>query len=124
MFERPKKNITIVGTHGRHISQYLHDHLKQRGIRSNAVGMQFRDQNVISKIQAAKTLILMNDEIKQAVADHFDTSSKLVICLDIQVNPSKDDKKVISGEEWQEYHENEVYPKIESQIKKHLKELQ
>lgn len=119
-----KKNITIVGTHGRHTSLYLQDYIKKKGIKSHAVGMYFRNESIIQKIQSAKTLICINYEIKTAVEEAFDISDKLVICLNVNDSIDSDTKKIITGEEWVEYQEKHVYPKLEKQIRKYLPKLE
>lgn len=114
-------NITIVGTHGRNTSQYLKDYLKNKGIESHAVGGLQKSTNTRRKIEGAKIVIFINEEIHAFVTENVCVEEKHVIMLDVYDVPESGFPKPLTGESWKEYQDNFVYPELERQIKKHLK---
>ncbi len=116
--------ITIVGTHGRNLSLYLKDHLAEKGIRSFAVGLQFKSTSSIRRIKMCETLICLHADILKETEAEYDLSEKTVICLDVaDTPPGAESKKPVTGETWLEYQREYAYPQIEAQIKKHLSKL-
>lgn len=124
MFSTKGPSITIVGTHGRNLSVYLKEHLEKKGIKSHAVGVYNRNTATIRRINNARTIICVNKEVYQVTEDSFDLADKKIICLDVSDSPQvKGTSKHLTGELWREYQENEVYPQLEKQIKKHIAKL-
>ena len=119
-----KAHITIVGSHGKHLSEYLRDHLKSHGIAARTYGADLGGRHNIWKVKRARTLICMNKEVLEAIEKDVDVSDKEVICLDISDTPDNQTSKRLTGDVWLEYQETVVYPTLEKQIKKHLKKLQ
>ena len=119
-----KTHITIIGTHGRNASRYLKEHLAQKGVRAHAVGMHFKNPATKQRIKNAKTIICINADVKKAVEEVFDTSKKLMICLDVSDVPEGiESSRALTGELWLEHQETHVYPTLEKQIKRHMKKL-
>ncbi|MBT3230389.1 hypothetical protein HN358_01205 [Candidatus Uhrbacteria bacterium] len=116
--------ITIVCTHGRNLSKYLKEHLMEKGIKSHAVGLYFKNLATIQKIKNAKTIICVHPEIQKEVEAEFDLTKKYVICLNVSDCPNESGtSKNLTGDVWLEYQKEYVYPALESQIKKYLKKL-
>lgn len=118
-------SITIVGKHGRHLSRFLKDHLKENGIEAHAVGLNFKNRDTKRKIQNAKTLIFVHPDIKKAVCENVDVKGKHMICLDVTDVPDAAslNSKRITGEEWVKYQNDVAYPTLIKQIKKHLTKM-
>lgn len=115
---------TIVGSHGKHLSVYLRDHLKkEHNVRAHIFAAELNNKSTDWKVTRAQTVICINKEAHKTISNDFDLSQKQVICLDITDAPDGQTAKRLTGDGWVEYQQTHVYPAIEKQISKHIKNL-
>jgi len=115
--------ILILCAHGKNRSRYLAEYLATKGFETDFDGVKNESKEAVqAKIAWADTVIAVTRDIHEKALADFDFTEKKVFSLDVDDRSEKFFLScvVASGDEWIEFQEKHVYPKLIEQTNKIL----
>lgn len=118
-------DIVIACSNGRNRSRLLKQHLRKKGYRSHAIGVNGKCQFAERRLKNAKVVISVHPEIEEQITEMYGIEKEKMITLDVEEMTSSFEKgKRIDGESWLEHRRAIIIPELKRQIKKHMPSLE
>ena len=115
--------ILVLCAYGQNRSRYLAEYLATKGFETDFDGVKNDEEAVQAKINWAETIIAVTHDIHERALVDFDFKGKKLFALDVDDRPEKllPAGKVLTGDDWVNFQERYVYPKLIEQANKALK---
>jgi predicted protein tyrosine phosphatase len=107
--------ILVLCSYGQNRSRYLAGYLSTKGHETEFDGVKNEDKGAVQeKIAWSDAVIAVTREIREKAQADFDLTGKKVFALDVDDRPQKIflSLPILTGDEWVEFQEQHVYPKL------------
>ncbi len=115
--------ILVLCAYGQNRSRYLAGYLSTKGHETDFDGVKNENKDAVQeKIDWSDMVIAVTRDIHDAAQADFDLEGKKVFALDVDDRPHKIflSLPILTGDEWVEFQEQHVYPKLIEQANKVL----